>query len=158
MFYHRKSGWCVKAYKNGEEEYTPWTIDKDEALHECLAVFYKRHPNSNIQVLIKKDQEKAIGKHLEALANPENTQEKSAKKRKTASPKKNKATSDIRVVVPTTEDEEDLSKCGKCGHEVGPVHKCDICRHNMHTWCGRPLGEEGYGQFIRCPKCGATPV
>ena len=40
MFYHRKSGWCVKAYKNGEEEYTPWTIDKEEALHECLAVFY----------------------------------------------------------------------------------------------------------------------
>jgi hypothetical protein len=158
MFYHRKSGWCVKAYKNGDEEYTPWTIDRDEALHECLAVFYKRFPQSNFQVVLMKEQEETIGKRLQALLDQENPQQKSTKKRKASSPKKKKGTSDIRVIVPTNADEEELGTCGKCGGEVGPVHKCDICKHNMHTWCGRPLGDEGYGQFIRCPKCDTTPV
>jgi hypothetical protein len=46
-----------------------------------------------------------------------------------------------------------LSRCGGCGGEVGPVHKCDICKRNMHVFCGRTIGEEGYGAPVRCPKC-----
>ena len=49
--------------------------------------------------------------------------------------------------------EDDLSRCGGCGGEVGPVHKCDICKRNMHVFCGRTIGEEGYGAPVRCPKC-----
>ena len=178
MFYHRKSGWCVKAYKNGDEDYTPWTIDADEALHECLAVFYKRNPRPNVQVVLKKDQEETIRKRLDATANQENTQQKSSKKRKASSPKKNKtasdisrasaskkgkatndkATNDIGTVEQTTNNAVELGPCGKCGNLVSHVHKCDICGSFMHPFCGRPLGDEGYGQFIRCPTCDVTPV
>ena len=161
MFYHRKSGWCVKAYKNGDEDYTPWTIDKDEALHECLAVFYKRNPRSNVQVVLKKDQEETIRKRLpvDASANQENAQQKSSKKRRASSPKKNKATDDTGNVEPTNnKNAMELRPCGKCGNLVSHIHKCDICGSYMHTFCGRPLGEEGHGQFIRCPTCDTTPV
>ena len=43
--------------------------------------------------------------------------------------------------------------CRGCGQPCGNVHKCDICGSNMHVFCGLPIGEEGYGQKIRCPPC-----
>ena len=46
-----------------------------------------------------------------------------------------------------------LNPCGGCGQPVGPVHKCDKCLRNMHPFCGKTIGEEGYGSFVRCPAC-----
>jgi len=46
-----------------------------------------------------------------------------------------------------------LTTCGGCGKETGPVHKCDKCHRHMHPFCGRTIGEEGYGAPVRCPAC-----
>ena len=43
--------------------------------------------------------------------------------------------------------------CGGCKNAVSNIHTCDICKHNMHVFCGLPIGEEGYGQKIRCVPC-----
>ena len=43
--------------------------------------------------------------------------------------------------------------CRGCLKPVGSVHQCDICKCNMHPWCGRKIGEEGFGQPIRCTYC-----
>ena len=43
--------------------------------------------------------------------------------------------------------------CGGCGKPVSSIHTCDVCNHNMHVFCGLPIGDEGYGQKIRCPPC-----
>lgn len=41
-----------------------------------------------------------------------------------------------------------------CGQVAGGVHKCDKCGRHMHPFCGEKLGEEGYGQQVRCRRCG----
>ena len=46
-----------------------------------------------------------------------------------------------------------LAPCGGCGQPVGGVHRCPGCGAHMHPFCGDPVGEEGYGQMIRCPGC-----
>jgi len=46
-----------------------------------------------------------------------------------------------------------LTICGGCGDEAGPVHRCDMCFRHMHPFCGRTIGEEGYGAPVRCPGC-----
>ena len=43
--------------------------------------------------------------------------------------------------------------CGGCKNAVSNIHTCDICKHNMHVFCGLPIGEEGYDQKIRCVPC-----
>ena len=43
--------------------------------------------------------------------------------------------------------------CAGCGLSVSNLHTCDVCKHNMHIFCGKPIGEESYGQKIRCPSC-----
>ena len=43
--------------------------------------------------------------------------------------------------------------CAGCGLPVSNIHTCDVCRHNMHVFYGKPIGEKGYGQKIRCPSC-----
>ena len=68
------------------------------------------------------------------------TPDRSAKKRSTG-------TSDSNTL------DKDTSICGGCGTEAGPVHKCDICFRHMHPFCGRTIGEEGYGAPVRCPRC-----
>jgi hypothetical protein len=45
------------------------------------------------------------------------------------------------------------NRCKGCGEEVGGVHACDRCGAAMHIFCGTPIGEEGYGQKVRCPAC-----
>jgi hypothetical protein len=45
------------------------------------------------------------------------------------------------------------NRCKGCGEEVGGVHACDRCGAAMHIFCGTPIGEEGYGQKVRCPTC-----
>ena len=39
--------------------------------------------------------------------------------------------------------------CGDCGAHAGPVHLCDKCGCHMHGFCGRGIGEEGYGS-VKC--------
>ncbi|KAG7380984.1 hypothetical protein PHYBOEH_011231 [Phytophthora boehmeriae] len=43
--------------------------------------------------------------------------------------------------------------CAGCGDEAGRVHVCPDCDRSVHPWCGYPVGEEGYGQPVRCPSC-----
>ena len=43
--------------------------------------------------------------------------------------------------------------CAGCGLPVSNIHTCDVCRHNMHVYCGKPIGEERFGQKIRCKPC-----
>ena len=43
--------------------------------------------------------------------------------------------------------------CLVCFGEVSGAHKCITCRHPVHIICGRPVGEEGYGQKVKCDKC-----
>ena len=43
--------------------------------------------------------------------------------------------------------------CQGCGKPAGDVHKCDICGSNMHPFCGHGIGDEGFGQKIRCKFC-----
>ena len=44
-------------------------------------------------------------------------------------------------------------RCAGCGLPVSNIHTCDVCKHNMHVFCGKPIGEEGFGQKIRCTPC-----
>ena len=46
-----------------------------------------------------------------------------------------------------------LAPCGGCSQPVGGVHRCPGCGAHMQSFCGDPVGEEGYGQIIRCPGC-----
>ena len=45
-----------------------------------------------------------------------------------------------------------LDRC-QCGEAAGSVHRCDGCGRNMHVFCGKPIGPEGYGQSSRCKWC-----
>ena len=47
-----------------------------------------------------------------------------------------------------------LTPCPECQVTVGPAHKCDICKRNIHVFCGTPVGEEQFGQSVRCRQCG----
>jgi hypothetical protein len=44
-----------------------------------------------------------------------------------------------------------LQPCGKCGEPTGSVHRC-VCGKHMHVFCGRGIGEQGYGQQVECPE------
>lgn len=46
-----------------------------------------------------------------------------------------------------------MNPCPKFEEDVGPAHKCPDCKLNIHPFCGTPIGEEGYGQAIRCDLC-----
>jgi len=87
MVYRRNAGWCVKAFKQGDDDFTPWYIDADEALHECLAVYYTKHTEKNVKIVIRKNQEDVIADRLTTI---ENVEHQKTKKRKAPSPKKTK--------------------------------------------------------------------
>ena len=135
-------GWCVIPIPDGADEdgdHRPWSILKECALHDCLAAYYKRHPEKNVKVVLRKDQIEEINELLEVTGN--------------------KPANEIVDETGVEADIHDLATCGGCGKQVGPVHKCDICHTNMHPFCGRTIGEEGYGAPVRCPKCDKlTPV
>ena len=48
-------------------------------------------------------------------------------------------------------DEEAV--CVSCKSETSGAHKCQDCGLHCHVICGTPVGEEGYGQAVVCPKC-----
>ena len=43
--------------------------------------------------------------------------------------------------------------CCVCGHEAGGAHTCLSCKMIVHVICGKPKGEEGYGQRVICQNC-----
>ncbi|KAG6960465.1 hypothetical protein JG687_00008220 [Phytophthora cactorum] len=47
----------------------------------------------------------------------------------------------------------DESPCGGCGDGVGDVHVCPEYSPHMRPFCGAPVGKDGYGQSVLCPKC-----
>jgi hypothetical protein len=48
-----RGGWAVIAYSANKEKST-WPIEDGCPLHDCIATFYKKHPEKNMNVLIKK--------------------------------------------------------------------------------------------------------
>ena len=43
--------------------------------------------------------------------------------------------------------------CHVCFGEVSGAHKCITCHRAVHVFCGVGIGEEGYGQSVKCCKC-----
>ena len=39
------------------------------------------------------------------------------------------------------------------GHEAGGGHTCHICKYIVHLICGDPIGEDRYGQSVKCKNC-----
>ena len=156
MDFRRYSGWCVKAYADGDgpEDWTPWYIDHKEGLHYCIAAYYTKHPELNVVPIVLQDQKEVVADFATLT---ENSKKDTTKKRKSksSSPTKSKKSSSTKVPEKEASKKSDdgLGRCGGCGKEVGPVHKCDLCKCNMHPFCGRTIGEEGYGSAVRCPKC-----
>jgi hypothetical protein len=54
---------------------------------------------------------------------------------------------------PVQPERAGTSRCKGCGEEVEGSHFCDLCGAPMHVFCGVGVGEEGFGQKIRCPQC-----
>ncbi|ETO82009.1 hypothetical protein F444_03758 [Phytophthora nicotianae P1976] len=46
-----------------------------------------------------------------------------------------------------------LAPCGDYSDLVGPIHICPICFVHMHPFCGKSVGQEGFGQHVVCPDC-----
>ena len=48
---------------------------------------------------------------------------------------------------------EDENKCKVCKNTCGGAHKCIKCNFYVHLICGKPTGDEGYGQSVLCNIC-----
>mgnify|MGYP001810512301 CR=1 FL=1 len=168
--YYTKKKWCVAALtEDGNEE--PWLIEEGCPLHDCLALYYKKRPDKNVKIVLRKNQISDIALLSDALPSdglpeksttkklPEkSTTKKSPKKRKSNSSgtnDKDPPTTDPKRSRASTSDS--LSPCGGCGQPVSPVHKCDLCYRSMHPFCGRTIGEEGHGSSVRCKECDGLP-
>ena len=46
--------------------------------------------------------------------------------------------------------------CKVCEQTVGKAHKCEHCKHFVHIFCGKTIGEEGYGQEVICFVCSGS--
>lgn len=150
MEYRRYNGWCVKAYEGGQtKEWTPWTIDRTGALHDCLAAYYAKHPEKNVVPLVMKD-DKDVVADLAILSEIQKEKKTRSKKRKNTLSKSNQ-----KVTSTPSSTGKNLEECGNCGLQVEPVHRCDKCERAMHVFCGRTIGEEGHGAPVRCPTCDA---
>jgi hypothetical protein len=144
-------GWSPLAYttKAGDKP-IPWPIFEECALHDCLATYYRKHPELNVKTLLKKDQVEGV-EWLMSLRKED--EEKSNDSNSTDSESDLDQAKTANFEGQAKDDGNMMSPCGGCGGLVGPVHKCDRCNSNMHPFCGRTIGEEGYGSFARCPKC-----
>lgn len=145
-------GWTPLAYSTKEgDKPSPWPIFDGCPLHDCIAAYYRKHPELNVKILLKKDQVEGV-EWLMSL-------------QKEADEKSDNSTesdSDVELTHKATvvgqasggkSNDKAMSPCGGCGQLVGSVHKCDRCHRNMHPFCGRTIGEEGHGSCVRCPKC-----
>lgn len=43
-----------------------------------------------------------------------------------------------------------LEQCAVCKDAVDRTHKCPHCLRPVHIFCGKPIGEEGFGQEVLC--------
>jgi hypothetical protein len=50
-----------------------------------------------------------------------------------------------------------LQPCVECGEYLNGAHRCDTCHLQIHTFCGKDLGEEGYNARRRCTTCQGAP-
>jgi hypothetical protein len=153
-------GWAPVSLPEKEgDKPTDWPIYPGCTLHDCLATHFKRHPELNVHVLLKKEQEGDVQYLIDVTTqrdiahdsdddSDDDTDGDSDESESTES-----ETATLRTTRSGKVSGSLLAPCGGCGKPVGPVHKCDRCKRNMHTFCGKPIGEEGYGQSIRCSKC-----
>lgn len=51
-------------------------------------------------------------------------------------------------------DDHDQYICHICFEELSGGHRCQSCDKLVHLLCGKPVGEEGYGQKVICFNCG----
>ena len=71
-------------------------------------------------------------------------------------PKQKKMVSDSlkKDTVKTKNTETPENVCPVC--KLGPFqggHQCIACKRMVHIFCGKPIGEEGFGQKILCNDC-----
>jgi hypothetical protein len=169
-----RGGWTVVAYTDNNEQDT-WRIEDGCPLHDCLATYYHKHPDKNVKVILRKDQMEDFEwlvaqppkESADALATDasesgstvtapsKSTRDK--KPRARARARSLTSTDSRKVSVSQEKIDYPMQPCGGCGRAVGPVHKCDKCHQNMHPFCGRTIGEEGYGSAVRCPRCDSQP-
>jgi hypothetical protein len=159
-FKEDRGGWSVVAYDDKNQKQT-WIIEKGCPLHDCIATYYRKHPELNTKILLRKEQVEDIeyflsltSKDKEATSKDRDNETSSDSSDTTVSASK----SINRKLPPKStskgkKEDSSLGPCGGCGKNVGPVHKCDRCKRNMHPFCGRTIGEEGYGSSVRCPTC-----
>ena len=150
-----KGGWGVLGYSDKEgDKPTVWPLFPGCPLLDCLATYYRRHPELNVQVRIRKDQEEDV-QYLIDVANKrehhDDSDDSDGTESETATLPTKKSIDGVARACGSL-----LSPCGGCGRPVQAVHKCDRCLRSMHPFCGTPIGEEGYGQSIRCPECDAN--
>jgi hypothetical protein len=159
-------GWTPLAFDVNSDDKseipTPWPIFEGCPLHDVIALYYRKHPELNIKILLKKDQVEGVEylMSLEDQKSRDDDQSCSTESESGDEPSKAGIPTSVsttkRKSVPSgsgPKDNESLRPCGGCGKPVGPVHQCDRCQRNMHPFCGRTIGEEGYGSQVRCPKC-----
>ena len=82
-----------------DEDLQPWSIFKDCALHDCLATYYKQHPEKNVKVLLLKEQVESIEDLVGTVT---------------------------QASVNNKQGTNGLDNCGGCGQPVGPVHKSQM--------------------------------
>ena len=183
-FKEDRGGWSIVAYNDKNEKQT-WILEKGCPLHDCIATYYRKHPELKTKVLIRKDQVDDI-EYLLSVTNKSNVDSskdvdnqtesdasndalpqphpKSLNKKarlsktptktsKSPSKQTTKKVNEKNSPSKCSKEDNDMRPCGGCGKNVGPVHKCDRCNRNMHVFCGRTIGEEGYGSCVRCPTC-----
>jgi hypothetical protein len=54
-FKEDRGGWSIVAYNDKNEKQT-WILEKGCPLHDCIATYYRKHPELKTKVLIRKDQ------------------------------------------------------------------------------------------------------
>jgi hypothetical protein len=160
-------GWTAVTYNLNNETDT-WRIEPGCPLHDCLATYYHKHPEKNVKVVLRKEQKDDFdwliaqqtktngdgGSSVSDTVTSNESVSRSGRKSKAHKSTKNSPKKTSTTHRPETGNESDgMGPCGGCGNSVGPVHKCDICKRNMHPFCGRTIGQEGYGSTVRCPEC-----
>lgn len=99
LAYEKSNGWMVKAYPpspKNEGDFEPWTLDKNQCLHFCLAVYYSKHPEKNVVPLVLKENEKELADYLAVERN-----------KKTGAPRENNDSDDSDSIGPPECEEED---------------------------------------------------
>jgi hypothetical protein len=125
-------------------------------------MYYHKHPEKNMRVVLLKDQKEDIewllANQTKRSENASDTESfHSIESGSKNMPGQQTKTSSSALSKCRKKDGSG-NGCGGCGKPVGPVHKCDICSRNMHPFCGRTIGEEGYGSAVRCPACDRKPA